>query len=126
MLSDYEVRAALPAADLERAKSFYADKVGFTEFEQTEAGVLYECGDGTRFFLFLSSGAASGTHTQMSFHVKDIGAEVAELASRGVVFEEYDFPGLKTVDGVATLDIGKVAWFKDTEGNLIGVFQPAG
>lgn len=59
----------------------------------------------------------------MSFEVKDIGAEVAELTSRGVVFEEYDFPGFKTVDGVATLDIGKAAWFKDTEGNLIGLVQ---
>ncbi len=79
--------------------------------------------EGTGFLLFLSQGKASGTHTQMGWMVDNIEAEVAELQRRGVVFEEYDTPGLKTINGVATIGTEKAAWFKDSEGNLLAVSQ---
>ena len=90
----------------------------------------YQCGNGS-FALFQSAGAASGTHTQMGWEVADLEATVAELRRRGVVFEKYDLPGLKTVNGIANIEgnypskgVGeRAAWFKDSEGNLIGIGQ---
>jgi hypothetical protein len=73
--------------------------------------------------LFQSGGASSGSHTQASFQVSNIEAEVAALQSRGVEFIEYDFPTLKTEKGIAKTPDGRAAWFRDTEGNLLGVFQ---
>ncbi len=92
MLSDARYEAALPCSDLERAKSFYADKLGLTPAGEQPAGALYTGRDGTRFLLFPSSGSASGSHTQMGFIVADADAEVRDLKQRGVQFEEYDFP----------------------------------
>jgi predicted enzyme related to lactoylglutathione lyase len=87
--------------------------------------VIYRCAEGTGFMVFQSSGAPSGTHTQVGFEVKDLEAEMADLRSRGVTFEEYDFPGMKTENGVLTMPEGKGAWFKDTEGNLLSLFSPS-
>jgi predicted enzyme related to lactoylglutathione lyase len=121
----------LPAQDLDRARAFYADKLGLEPVEERPGGLRYRCG-GTVFSLFASTGAASGEHTQVGWAVDDIEAAVAELRDRGVVFEEYDVPGLKTVDGIADVagaypsdgGIGeRAAWFHDSEGNLIGIGQ---
>ena len=71
--------------------------------------------------LTRSSGKASGSHTQMAFRVTDIESEVRDLQRRGVTFEEYETP--KTVDGIATIPIGRTAWFRDPDGNLIGMIQ---
>jgi len=121
MLSDARIDAALPASDLERARRFYEEKLGLTPASEFEGGLVYEGAEGTRFLLFPSFGAPSGDHTQIGFTVSDFDAEVAELRSRGVVFEEYDLPGLKTVDGVAEFAAGKTAWFKDSEGNVLSI-----
>ena len=123
MLADGRVDAAIPASDLDRARAFYSEKLGLTPTEETPEGLIYECAERSRFFLFQSTGRASGDHTQMGWEVADLEAEVADLRSRGVVFEEYDFPGLKTVDGIATVGNTKGAWFKDSEGNLLSVAQ---
>lgn len=125
MLENSNVYATIPAQDLERAKSFYADKVGLKPEEETPEGIRYRCGNG-RFLLFESSGAASGDHTQMGWDVDDIEAAVVELQGRGVVFEEYDLPGLKTVNGVAEIAGEKAAWFKDSEGNLLALGELTG
>ena len=91
--------------------------------------MLYRCGEG-EFVLFESGGAASGEHTQMSWEVKDIEATVEWLRGRGVTFEEYDVPGLRTVNYIAEVRdsegnlFGKGAWFRDSEGNLLGIGQP--
>ncbi len=122
-LSQARVYAVLPASDLERAKDFYARKLGLKPSSETPAGAFYECGDGTRFLLFPSRGAASGLHTQMAFAVADLEAEVADLRSHDVTFQEYDLPGLKTEGGIATVDGVKSAFLKDSEGNLVGVAQ---
>jgi catechol 2,3-dioxygenase-like lactoylglutathione lyase family enzyme len=123
MLSEYPIHAALPATDLERGKRFYADRLGLTPESEGPDGLFYRCGGGTSFLVFPSGGAASGTHTQMTWNTTDIEATVAELKARGVVFEEYDAPEVKTVDGAATLGQSKGAWFRDSEGNMLALGQ---
>ena len=122
MLANYPIHATLPATDMERAKRFYTEKLGLTAENEAPEGVFYRSGD-TRFLVFPSGGTASGTHTQLSWTVDDIEAEVAALKARGVIFEEYDFPSLKTINGVATMGPVKIAWMKDSEGNLLSVAQ---
>jgi len=121
MLSDHQVYAAIPTADLDAARGFYEDVLGFVPREANPAGIYYDAGGGTYFVLTRSSGKASGSHTQMAFRVSDIESEVRDLQRRGVRFEEYETP--KTVDGIATIPIGRTAWFRDPEGNLIGMIQ---
>jgi catechol 2,3-dioxygenase-like lactoylglutathione lyase family enzyme len=132
MLEHSDVATRLPAQDLERARAFYAEKLGLEPVEERPGGLLYRCGSGF-FALFASAGAPSGAHTQMGWEVADIEATVAVLRARGVVFEEYDLPGLKTVNGVAEVagnypskgGVGeRAAWFRDSEGNLLGIGQP--
>jgi catechol 2,3-dioxygenase-like lactoylglutathione lyase family enzyme len=131
MLEQSDVATRLPAGDLERARAFYAEKLGLEPVEERPGGLLYRCGSGY-FGLFASAGAASGTHTQMGWEVADIEATVAALRARGVVFEEYDLPGLRTVDGIADIEGNypskgsgeRAAWFRDSEGNLLGIGQP--
>jgi catechol 2,3-dioxygenase-like lactoylglutathione lyase family enzyme len=125
------VATRLPAQDMDRARAFYAEKLGLEPAEEREGGLRYVCAGG-EFALFESDGAASGDHTQMGWEVEDIEATVADLRSRGVVFEEYDLPGLRTVDGIADIEgnypskgIGeRGAWFRDSEGNMLGIGQP--
>ena len=126
MLSDASVGAALPCQDLERAKAWYKEKLGLSPNEEDPEGAYYTCAGGTSFFLFPSAGKASGDHTQVGFEVKDAAAEVDQLREAGVTFEEYDFPGLKTDEkGLATFEADNTrgAWFKDSEGNLIAIFE---
>jgi catechol 2,3-dioxygenase-like lactoylglutathione lyase family enzyme len=131
MLRDGDVATRLPAQDLDRARAFYAEKLGLEPVEERPGGLRYECGRG-RFTLFESAGVASGSHTQMAWEVDDIDAVVGELRSRGVVFEEVDVPGLRTVEGIADVEgnypsaggVGERAvWFRDSEGNLLGIGQ---
>ena len=121
MLSDHQVYAAIPTADLDSARRFYEEVLGFAPRSENPAGIYYDAGAGTYFILTRSAGKASGTHTQMAFRVSDIESEVRDLRQRGVTFEEYETP--KTVDGIATIPIGRTAWFRDPEGNLIGMIQ---
>jgi catechol-2,3-dioxygenase len=114
--------ATLPVKDLDRARSFYSDRLGLDPISEDRAGVHFVMGD-TRFRLFRSGGAASGAHTQLAFIVVDLKNVVDDLKSRGLEFENYDYPNLKTVDGVADLGYARAAWFKDSEGNLLGIAQ---
>ena len=131
MLSKGRVATRLPAQDLKRARAFYADKLGLHPVEERDGGLRYVCAGG-EFALFESAGTPSGDHTQMGWEVEDIEATVTGLRSRGVVFEEYDIPGLQTIDGIADIEgnypskgIGEHgAWFRDSEGNLLGIGQP--
>jgi catechol 2,3-dioxygenase-like lactoylglutathione lyase family enzyme len=132
MLKDGAVATRLPAQDLERARSFYSSKLGLDPIEERPGGLRYRCASG-HFVLFQSSGAASGTHTQMAWEVEDLRATVNELRRRGVVFEDYDVPGIKTVGGIAEIEGNypskggrgeRAAWFRDSEGNLLGLGQP--
>jgi catechol 2,3-dioxygenase-like lactoylglutathione lyase family enzyme len=131
MLGTGRVAARLPVQDLERARAFYSEKLGLEPAEVREGGLRYVFSSG-EFALFESAGGASGDHTQMGWEVDDIEATVRELRERGVVFEEYDFPGLTTVDGIADIEGNypskgtgeRAAWFRDSEGNMLGIGQP--
>ena len=131
MLKDGRVAARLPAQDLERARSFYSEQLGLEPVEVREGGLRYVCGS-CEFALFASAGAPSGEHTQMGWEVDDIEATVRDLRARGVVFEQYDFPGLRTVGGIAEIEGNypskgsgeRGAWFRDSEGNMLGIGQP--
>ncbi len=123
MLSSARTHATLPAADLDRARRFYEETLGFVPADVQPRGVFYEAAVGTRFLVFPSSGQASGSHTQIGFQVDDIVAEVAELRSRGVAFEAYDMPTFDRETMIATFGATRSAWFKDSEGNLIGIVQ---
>jgi catechol 2,3-dioxygenase-like lactoylglutathione lyase family enzyme len=131
MLDRSDVATRLPAQDLARARAFYRDKLGLEPVEERPGGLKYRCGGGT-FALFTSAGGPSGTHTQMGWEVEDLDATVATLRVRGVVFEEYDLPGFRTVNGIARIEgnypsrgVGERAvWFKDSEGNLLGIGEP--
>jgi predicted enzyme related to lactoylglutathione lyase len=125
MLSDARYETSLPCSDLERARSFYADKLGLTPASEQSAGAFYEGRDGTRFILFPSSGSASGSHSQMGFMVADIDAEVRDLKQRGVQFAQYDFSGFDKSTSIADVGGARAAWFKDSEGNLLGLVQQA-
>jgi catechol 2,3-dioxygenase-like lactoylglutathione lyase family enzyme len=103
MLEDGKVVARIPVKDLQRSRKFYAEKLGLEPSEERPGGLLYRCGEG-EFALFESTGAASGDHTQMGWEVEDIEATVEQLRARGVEFEEYDFPGLRTVNGIAEVE----------------------
>src|SRR6267143_1962835 len=118
-------QAALPVEDLARAKAFYEEKLGLTPTREVEGAVFYQGNGDSGFLLFPTSGRPSGQHTQMAWFVKDIAGTVAELKRRGVRFEAYDFPGLKTIDGIADLGYEKSAWFRDSEGNLLALGQLA-
>jgi catechol 2,3-dioxygenase-like lactoylglutathione lyase family enzyme len=128
MLANGRIANRLPAQDLDRARAFYAEKLGLEPVEERPGGLRYVCASG-EFALFQSTGRASGEHTQMGWEVDDVDATVRELRARGVVFEEYDLPGLKTVDGIAYVEgnypskgIGeRAAWFRDSEGNMLGI-----
>jgi catechol 2,3-dioxygenase-like lactoylglutathione lyase family enzyme len=117
-------KTTLPVEDLARARAFYAEKLGLRPTREFEGALLYE-GEGSSGFLLFPSEAHPSGHTQMAWFVKDIVASVAKLKSRGVRFEEYDFPGLKTNHGIADLGYEKAAWFRDSEGNLLALGQLA-
>jgi catechol 2,3-dioxygenase-like lactoylglutathione lyase family enzyme len=121
MLTDHETYATLPATDMNRARSFYEGTLGFRPERETPVGVHYRAAHGTLFAVTISSGTPSGSHTQLGFAVSSIEQEAAELRRRGVVFEEYETP--KTVDGIARTAAGTAAWFKDPDGNLIGLIE---
>lgn len=131
MLATSQVSTRLPAQNLERARKFYSEQLGLDPVEERPGGLLYRCGAGT-FALFKSSGKSSGAHTQMAWEVEDMESTVAALRARGIVFEEYDAPGIKTLNGIADIrgnypskGVGeKGAWFRDSEGNLLGIGQP--
>ena len=120
----FESATALPTiavSDIDRAKKFYGEILGFKITEDLTSGVRFETGSGSSFFVYPSQFAGSNKATYMGFEVQDLDAAVKELRDRGIVFEEYDFPGLKTVDGIAEMEGERGAWFKDPEGNILSV-----
>jgi catechol 2,3-dioxygenase-like lactoylglutathione lyase family enzyme len=120
MLANARSATRLPAQDLDRARAFYADTLGLQPAEERPGGILYRPAGGGEFALFASAGAPSGTHTQMAFEVDDVEAVAAELQRRGVVLE---VDGITDVEGnYPSKGSGERAiWFRDSEGNLLGV-----
>lgn len=126
MLSNARVEARLPSQDLARARQWYAEKLGLEPVEERDGGLRYKGAEGV-FCLFASSGVSDGSFTQMGFYVDDVEAAVASLSARGVVFEEYD----SAVDGIMDIEGNypskgrgeRAAWFRDSEGNMLGVSE---
>jgi catechol 2,3-dioxygenase-like lactoylglutathione lyase family enzyme len=116
-----QVIAVLPASDLGRARQFYTDKLGLTPIEDNMTGLFFQISAGNAFLVYEAAGPASGQHTQAGFLVSDLDAAMSDLRSRGVTFEEYDIPGVHTEKAVVTFPNGRGAFFKDSEGNILGL-----
>ena len=124
MLTDAPVTTLLPVKDLERARRFYEGKLGLKPAGLRPDGkFLYDCG-GASLALFPKEGGTKADHTALSFQVADIAASIAELERSGVAFEDYDFPGLTTIDHVAWIGPERAAWFRDSEGNILSISEP--
>jgi predicted enzyme related to lactoylglutathione lyase len=113
----------IPAKDVARARNFYEQKVGLKPKQEIAGGVVYEFGKGTGCFLYPTPNAGTSKASQAFWQVEDVEREVRELKARGVRFEEYDVPGMKTENGIATAGGAKAAWFKDSEGNTLALIQ---
>ena len=123
MLQKFPMYAYIPVQSVARAREFYERKLGFTPARESAGGVIYEFASGTSCFLYPTPNAGTSKASQAFWQVDDVEREVAELKARGVRFEEYDMPGLKTTNGIATAGGAKTAWFKDTEGNILAIVQ---
>lgn len=122
MLNDYPVYATIATGDMARARAFYEETLGFTaEVEDAAGGIMYRSG-GTRFLLYPSAFAGGPQQTVATWVVDDAEAAVDELAAKGVTFEQYDLPGLKTDErGIAEIGPFRGAWFKDPDGNILNL-----
>lgn len=123
-LTHRTVAMMLPVTDVDRARTFYSESLGL-DFAGTndEGSAMYALDGGTQLVLLPRPDAQPSESTAMSFEVDDITAEIGDLESRGVVFEDYDLPDLKTVDHVAVMGSEKAAWFKDPDGNVLCLHQ---
>ena len=123
MLANHPIDPMILATDLRVAKAFYADRVGLEVLLESDDFVTFKCGGDSRLVVTRSSSGTSEPQTKASWRVSDLAAEVAELRSRGVNIEEYNEPGLKTVDGIADVGFALSAWLVDPQGNSIGLLQ---
>ena len=122
MLAGSPLYPTIPTKDLDRARGFYEGVLGLRVIRNKGFEVIYRAGD-VEVDVYASEGAGTAEHTLASFIVEDIERIVRGLEERGVVFEEYDLPGLKTVNAIADLGPDKSAWFKDPDGNLLNISQ---
>jgi catechol 2,3-dioxygenase-like lactoylglutathione lyase family enzyme len=121
-MADWSFGATIPAADLDGTRRFYEDVLRAEIVTEDPGGILYKSGD-SFFSLYPTQFAGTAQHTLGAFVVSDVRATVADLRARGVTFEEYDLPGVETVDGIADIAGVLGAWFKDPEGNILSVVQ---
>jgi catechol 2,3-dioxygenase-like lactoylglutathione lyase family enzyme len=123
MLQKSPMYAYIPVKDVAQARNFYEQKLGFKPKRETAGGVVYEFGEHTACFLYPTPNAGTSRASQAFWQVDDIEREVAELKGKGVEFEEYDMPGMKTKGGIATAGGARSAWFKDPDGNTMALVQ---
>ena len=125
MLDSASAHAMIGVKDLSRAKEFYSDKLGLTVADELPAGAIrYAARGGTWFLVYQSTFAGTAKSTCMRFEVEDVESAVRQLRARGIVFEDYDLPEVKTVDGIAEHESGaRGAWFKDPDGNVLQLGQ---
>lgn len=124
MLESFMTYSVLPASDLARATAWYRDKLELEPEDVQEGGVRYKTGGDSWIYVYETANAGTAKNTSMCWLVPDIAETMEHLRGRGVVFDDYDVPGLKTEDGVATDEQGKSAWFQDSEGNYLCLTQP--
>jgi catechol 2,3-dioxygenase-like lactoylglutathione lyase family enzyme len=125
MLTGSQATAMLPVVDMSRARAFYERTLGLPAAQVRPSGEARYVSGGLSFALYPRATPTRADHTALSFEVKDLGAEMDALRARGVRFEEYDLPGLKTSDGVCVLGSERAAWFRDPEGNILCLHQDA-
>jgi len=123
MLKDYDLHATLATADADRARRWYADKLGWTPTREAPGYLRFEVGL-SAFAVYQTDTAGTAKNTVLFWIVADVPAEIRRLRERGVTFEDYDFGDFKTVDGVMTDPSGnRTAWFKDGDGNIISILD---
>jgi predicted enzyme related to lactoylglutathione lyase len=122
MLTTAPIRAYIPASNVPRARKFYEEIIGLTPKELYSGGVIYQCG-GAEVFLYPTPNAGTSKASQAFWSVSDVEAEVRELKSRGLKFEEYNIPNMPMQNSIGTAGGAKTAWFKDTEGNILAIAQ---
>jgi catechol 2,3-dioxygenase-like lactoylglutathione lyase family enzyme len=122
-LADWSLGTTIPAKDLDSTRRFYEDVLGAQVVTEDPGGIIYQSGD-SYFSLYPTQYAGTAQHTLGAFMVGDVEAAVAGLWGKGVSFEEYDLPGLKTVNGIAELGWIQGDWFQEPEGNILSVVQP--
>jgi len=127
LLSQAKVTTMLPVKDMNRARAFYEGKLGFAPDggAKVDGRFEYPCGERATIALIPRDAGTKAEHTALSFEVRDIGERIRALEKAGVVFEDYDLPGLKTVEHVCVLGSEKAAWFRDTEGNYLCLHEVA-
>src|SRR5687768_8895563 len=123
MLQSAPMYSYIPAKDVPRARKFYEDKVGLKPRQEMDGGVVYQFGKGTACFLYQTENAGTSKASQAFWQVDDIEREVAELKKRGVQFEDYDMPDMKKENSIFSGGGTKVAWFKDSEGNVLALVE---
>jgi len=123
MLGEHPMDVVLLATDLESSKEFYAGKLGLEILNESEEEITYKCGGSSRLAVTRSTVGTADEQTQAGWRVDDLAAELAELRSRGVEIQEYDMPGLKTVDGVVDLGFALMAWIVDPHRNALAIMQ---
>lgn len=122
-LAHRPVAVMLPVTDVDRAQKFYTESLGLDHTGTNDEGSAMFALAGATLFLLPRPDGTRSESTAVSFEVDDLTAEVAELEGRGVVFEDYDLPGLTTVDHVCEFGTERAAWFKDPDGNVLCVHQ---
>ena len=123
MLGDHPIDVVLLATDLESSKDFYAGKLGLEILDESEEAITYKCGGDSQLAVTKSTTGTADEQTQAGWRVTDLAAELTELRSRGVEIQEYDMPGLKTVEGVADLGFALIAWIVDPHRNALAIMQ---
>jgi len=123
MLGDFPIDVVLLATDLDASRDFYRDKVGLQIVTENPNAVTFKCGNGSQLAISKSSVGTADEQTQAAWRVADLEEELGTLRSRGVEIQEYDLPGLKTVDGVADIGFARMAWFIDPGKNCVGIMQ---
>jgi catechol 2,3-dioxygenase-like lactoylglutathione lyase family enzyme len=122
MLGDYSMHVVLLSRDLAETRAFYHDKLGLEILDENENAITFRSGE-TELAVTKSTTGTSDEQTQAGWHVDDLEAELQELRARGVEIQEYDLPGLKTVNGVADIGFANAAWIVDPHGNALAVMQ---
>ena len=123
MLGNARVAAILPVTDVARSRKFYEGSLGLKVYrEDPDGGLEFECGGGSLLGIYPRP-AVKVEHTQAGFEVQDLDSEMRDLRSKGVTFENYNIPNLRTENGIATVGDMRGAWFKDPDGNIIALMQ---
>ena len=117
MLAEFPIHATVAAVDLARARRWYQEKLGLVPEREDPGGVWFRFAGATWLYVYATPSAGTAQNTIAGWTVRDIGSLMADLRTRGVRFEDYDFGDVKTVDGLADFGVARAAWFKDSEGN---------